>query len=279
MLDALRTNVFTLVGGLIAIAGVVVLAIGAFAGAGAIMTGIFLLPFGLIFFSVGRRVGKWMGASPDVLEHGVEGTATVTRMWETGVTVNEQPVLGYELEVDVAGEAPFTAETQQLTPRMLTGAVLPGSRVGVRWDRASGDLAIDFSQAPEPPTSAAAPQVEDLAAAVAAIPSERRGSADALLASGRKATARITSTQDVGKTLGELGMAERTSEKWDDSLMLFGLDVKVPGRQVYSMQVMHFVPDDLVGRIGPGLEVPVAVSRDDPEHDVAIDWAGWRAQT
>lgn len=278
MWDALRTNPFTLVGGSIAIIGGIVTAIGIFAGPGALIPGISLLPFGIIFFTVGRRVGKWMGASPDVMQHGVEGTATVTRMWETGVTVNEQPVLGYELEVDIAGEAPFTAETQQLTPRMLTGAVLPGSRVGVRWSREKGDVAIDFSQVPEPP-GGSMPQVPDLAAAVAAIPSERRGSADALLQSGRRATARITSTQDVGKTLGELGLAERTSEKWDDALMLFGLDVKVPGRSPYSMQVMHFVPDDLVGRVGPGLEVPVAVSRDDPEHDVAIDWAAWRSRT
>ena len=278
MLDALRTNVFTLVGGLIAIVGAIVTAIGVFAGPGALIPGISLLPFGIIFYTVGRRVGRWVGASPDVMEHGVEGTATVTRMWETGVTVNDQPVLGYELQVDVAGEAPFTAETQQLTPRMLTGAILPGSRVGIRWSRESGDLAIDFSRAPEP-AGGTGVAVQDLASAVAAIPSERRGSADELLRSGRRATARITSVQDVGKTVGELGLAERTSEKWDDSLMLFGLDVKVPGRTVYSMQVMHFVPDDLVGKIGPGLEVPVAVSRDDPEHDVAIDWTAWRAKT
>ena len=277
MLDALRTNVFTLVGGLMAIAGAAAILIGVLAGPEIVIIGVSLLPFGVIFFGVGRRVGKWVGASPDVLEHGVEGTATVTRMWETGVTVNEQPVLGYALEVDVAGEAPFTAETQQLTPRMLTGAVVPGSRVGVRWSRETGDLAIDFSRVPEPP-GGAAPQIPDLAAAVAAIPSERRGSADDLLRSGRRATARITSLQDVGKTLGDLGLAERTSEKWDDALMLFGLDVKLPGRSVYSMQVMHFVPDDLVGRIGPGLEVPVAVGRDDPEHDVAIDWTTWRAR-
>jgi hypothetical protein len=278
MLDALRTNAFTLVGGLIAIVGGVVTVIGIFTGPGALVTGLSLLPYGVIFFTVGRRVGKWVGASPDVMEHGIEGTATVTRMWETGVTVNDQPVLGYELEVDVAGEAPFTSEIQQLTPRMLTGAILPGSRVGVRWSRETGDLAIDFSRVPEAP-GGAAHQVPDLAAAIAAIPSERRGSADDLLRSGRRATARITSLQDVGKTLGELGMAERTSEKWDDSLMLFGLDVKMPGRQAFSMQVVHFVPDDLVGRVGPGLEVPVAVGRDDPEHDVAIDWTAWRGRS
>jgi hypothetical protein len=40
----------------------------------------------------------------------------------------------------------------------------------------------------------------------------------------------------------------------------------------YAAQVLHRVPDEYVGKIGPGLEVEIAVDREDPEHQVAIDW-------
>jgi hypothetical protein len=33
------------------------------------------------------------------------------------------------------------------------------------------------------------------------------------------------------------------------------------------------VPDELVGRVGPGLRVDVAVDRDNPTTEVAIDWS------
>jgi len=106
-------------------------------------------------------------------------------------------------------------------------------------------------------------------------PDDRTDSAE-LLETGRRGTARITSAQDVGKTIGDLGLAEPGDEEWDDSLFVFGLQVKIPGRASYAVQVAQRIPDDLVGTVGPGAEVKVAVDRDDPEHRVAIDWPSFR---
>jgi hypothetical protein len=48
--------------------------------------------------------------------------------------------------------------------------------------------------------------------------------------------------------------------------------VKLPGRSEYDAEVAHRVPDRLIGRVGPGVEVEIAADRDDPERSVAIDW-------
>ncbi len=72
--------------------------------------------------------------------------------------------------------------------------------------------------------------------------------------------------------LVDLGLADEGDAGWEDDLFLIGLDVKLPGRDPYPAQILHRVPDAMVGLVGPGREVEVAVDRDDPEHQVAIDW-------
>ena len=48
--------------------------------------------------------------------------------------------------------------------------------------------------------------------------------------------------------------------------------MKLPGRAAYPVSVVHWVPASQVGKTGAGREVVIAVDRDDPEHQVAIDW-------
>lgn len=280
-------NLFTMIGGGIAVAGAGLAVAGLVFGSGPdrfglVVPGIFMIVFGLIFYRVGSRIGKLVMGGRKVLETGRPGRGTITKMWETGVTINEQPVFGFEMDLEVEGAAAGAVSVQQVVPRMLAGAVLPGHSVAVKVDQDDPtEVVIDWSEMPAPSgASSAGPGTHsssDIAAALGdAI---RRGGSDApeppesaakLLRTGRRGTARVTSVADVGE-IGELGLAGGDRELEDDRLYVIGLDVKLPGRSPYPAQIGHRVPDRLIGRVGPGLEVQVAVDRDN-DQSVAVDW-------
>ncbi len=279
-------NLFSIVGGLVALGGAGLVVAGLLFGSGddrygLVFTGVFMLLFGLFFYRIGARIGKLVWTGRKVLETGRPGRGTITKMWETGVTINDQPVFGFELDLEVEGVPAGPASVQQVVPRMLAGAVLPGHSVAVKVDREDAtEVVIDWSEAPVPAAGAAGsgpPGAADVAAALGAALRRQGGegvnppeSAADLLRTGRRGTGRLTSVADVGE-IGELGLAGDDRELEDDRLYVIGLDVKLPGRSPYPVQLGHRVPDRLIGRVGPGLDVVVAVDRDD-DGSVAIDW-------
>jgi hypothetical protein len=96
-------------------------------------------------------------------------------------------------------------------------------------------------------------------------------SAAELLERGRHGTAVIKSASDSGD-ISDLGIVDSSDAGRDDRIYILDLEVKLPGRSPYSARVGHRVPERLFGRIGPGMEIEVAVDRDD-DQDVAIDWS------
>ena len=66
----------------------------------------------------------------EIMATGIPATAKVLRIWETGVMINNNPVVGFLLEVYAEGLEPYEAETKALIsilaiPRIQPGAVLP----------------------------------------------------------------------------------------------------------------------------------------------------------
>jgi len=240
--------------------------------------GVPLIIVGTIFFVVGvvtRRklgglgLGSLLGGGA-VMENGTPARALVTGISETGITVNESPVFGFDLEVRPQGIAPYPASVKQRVPRMLVGAVLPGMEVAVRFDPERPEkVMIDWGEMPRAASEAgAALTAADL---VAAIPPERRGSAADVLSRGRRGTARIVGIKDLGDAVA-LGVMEEEDERAGARLIHLELEVKLPGQDRYPAQVLHWMPARLVGVVGPGRELVVAVGRDDPERHIAVDW-------
>ena len=242
-----------------------------------VVTGISLLIPALIMRGVGKKVGSITGIQPGYIENGTRGTATVTSVGDTGVTINNDPVLAFGLDLQVPG-SPATVEIRQRMPRFLLGAVLPGAQVEVVADPDDpARVAIDWTVAPQPgagatPAAAAAP-----GPGMEAI-SERMGeavtgvsSAAETLRKGRRGTAIVRSATDSGD-ISELGVVDETDPGRDDRIYVFELEVKLPGRSPYDARVGHRVPERLFGRIGPGMRLDVAVDRDD-DQGVAIDWS------
>jgi hypothetical protein len=65
---------------------------------------------------------------------GVAAPATVVQIWDTGVTVNDDPVVGFLLDVKPEGQAPFQAKTKALVSRLAVPRVQPGAQLKVMFD-------------------------------------------------------------------------------------------------------------------------------------------------
>ena len=77
-------------------------------------------------------IGSFTGeeVAKEIREKGLPAKARVLKIWETGVRVNDDPVVGFLLEIDAEGMEPYEAETKALIsilwiPQLQPGAVLP----------------------------------------------------------------------------------------------------------------------------------------------------------
>jgi hypothetical protein len=65
---------------------------------------------------------------------GLPAQATILRIWETGVRVNDNPVVGFLLEVRAEGREPWQAETRALVSILDIPQIQPGAVLEVLYD-------------------------------------------------------------------------------------------------------------------------------------------------
>ena len=68
---------------------------------------------------------------------GQDGTATITAVRDTGMTVNDNPSIEMDLQVQVAGGAPYPVTHQQVVSRLAIGNFQPGASITVKVDPAN----------------------------------------------------------------------------------------------------------------------------------------------
>lgn len=115
--------------------------IGLFAGGSILLV---VLVIGSIVVSIGFTflmivvVRKWVkksfGPDQELLQNGVAAQATILKIWDTGVTLNDNPQVGMLLEVQPQGRDPFRVEMKSIISRIAIGQIQPGRVVPVRFD-------------------------------------------------------------------------------------------------------------------------------------------------
>jgi hypothetical protein len=74
-------------------------------------------------------------AAREIRAVGIAADATVVQIWDTGVTVNNDPVVGFVLDVTPSdGRPPFQAKTRALVSRLDVPRVQPGAHLRVMFD-------------------------------------------------------------------------------------------------------------------------------------------------
>jgi hypothetical protein len=104
-------------------------------GAGATMAGV-LVSMVTVLTAACSIADHFTGEneSKQVRAVGVPAEATVVQIWDTGVTVNKDPVVGFLLEVHPDGAAAFQAKTKARISRLAIPRVQPGARLRVLYD-------------------------------------------------------------------------------------------------------------------------------------------------
>ncbi|MFO1518411.1 MAG: hypothetical protein U1F57_01905 [bacterium] len=87
---------------------------------------IFGLTFGLLF--------KNMAQSNRLLKTGEPAQATILQLWDTGVTLNQNPQIGLLLEVRPMTRPAYQAQTKMFISRLQTSMFQPGMVLNVRFD-------------------------------------------------------------------------------------------------------------------------------------------------
>jgi len=97
---------------------------------------------------LGEQMGKlkdYEAATRDVPADGPRGEATVTSVQDTGVQVNNMPMLEVGLQVSLEGRDPYAASVRQVVQRSAVPRVQPGMKVPVRVDPEHPEsIAIDL---------------------------------------------------------------------------------------------------------------------------------------
>jgi len=81
----------------------------------------------------------------DVRANGLPASGKVLKIWETGVRVDYNPVVGFLLQVHVEGMAPYEAETRALISILWIPQIQPGAILPIKYDpRDPTRIALDI---------------------------------------------------------------------------------------------------------------------------------------
>jgi len=134
----------------LALAGFFVFMGVAVPGAGGAMnaTAIILGAVGVVLVFLGVRAGGKAADTERVLSGGLDGTATIVGLTQTGLYVNEQPQIKMDLQVACEGRAPYAATHKEIVPLMLLSKVENGATLPVKVSANDpNDVAIDWARA------------------------------------------------------------------------------------------------------------------------------------
>jgi hypothetical protein len=109
------------------------------------------VPIGLVFSAVGLVAAAGARRERRLARIGLPGHALVHSATDTGVTVNGNPRVRLDLEVQVPGRSPYRLTRSVTVPRLAVGAVTPGGSLPVRVDPEQPEsLSVDWSRAGAP---------------------------------------------------------------------------------------------------------------------------------
>lgn len=81
-----------------------------------------------------RRVFELSAPNQELLATGESAEATILKLWDTGTSVNVNPLAGPLLEVNAPNRAPYQVETSKLISRLETSQYQPGATLVVKID-------------------------------------------------------------------------------------------------------------------------------------------------
>ena len=132
---------------LLAVGAIMAITLGSipFAGGTMVLTGGIMALVGIGLIIGGVIVGKRAASTDALLMTGMQASATITGLTQTGMYVNEQPQIRMGLLVTIPGQTPYAAQHTEIVPLMLLGRLTNGSPLQVRVDPTDlNRIAVDW---------------------------------------------------------------------------------------------------------------------------------------
>ena len=211
-------------------------------------------------------VRRFTGPNKQLLATGETAQATVVQMWDTGVTINDNPRVGLLLEVRPANRPAYQVKTAQVVSRLQTSMYQPGQMLEVKIDPADQKkIAITavLSSAPGmmgvpgmmgTPDMAQAMQMQQALLATEQV-------LQAVRSMGTPAQATVMTALDMGVRVGDNG-----------SMMKFSLQVQPTDRPPFRAETQAAVSDASRLKYAAGNTIWVKFNPNDPSQ-VALDHA------
>ncbi len=102
-----------------------------------------------ICFACASMIDSFTGEdiAQEIRGNGLPAKGTVLKIWETGVRVNDNPVVGFLLEIHAEGMTPYEAETKALISILWIPQIQPGAVLPVKYDPEDPSrIALDISE-------------------------------------------------------------------------------------------------------------------------------------
>lgn len=256
---------------------------------------------GLIWF--GLRARRSAAEADRIAATGIAGTATVTGLTQTGMTLNDQPQVEIGLLVSIPGRAPYAATRKEFVPLILLGRLSSGQPLPVKVDRADPQaIVIDWAAGTLPGAmgsvaGVAAGSGSGLGgeAASSVGPGGAGGQTEtlaqvqaALAESGLPAAAPFATTEQGAYSVDQLRaivrangidgtatidkLADTGETIGDERLFTMEVTLHVPGQPDRQLQPSAaMVPITAADRVAVGKTVPVKVAPDNPNL-VVFEW-------
>jgi hypothetical protein len=249
-----------------------------FVGFGFWLTAAILGITGGVLVVIGLKVRRGAEHSDRILATGLDATATITGLTQTGVSMNDNPQVEIALSVQVPGKAAYPATRREFVPLILLARLTPGASLPVTVDPADPQaVIIDWSGGTSQAMPAGAGVDETLADVHLALAESGLPAAAPFAAAGQ-AGYTIDQLREVVRSVGIAGtatidkLADTGETVGDERLFTMQVTLHVPGRPDKALEPSAaMVPLAAVPRVVLGATVPVKVH---PENDglVLFEW-------
>jgi hypothetical protein len=227
-----------------------------FGGTTAFFIGLSVVIAIVVIFFVMRMT---RGLSAGSVKNGVTAQGTILRTWDTGTTINDNPVVGFALNVTPTTEPAFQVEMKQIVSRIQIGAFLPGAAVEVMYDPADHKkvkIQSVLGMAGAPGTMGAPAgdpkQIEQMLLAKEQV-------YNAVLSMGEAAQATILTATDMNIRINNAG-----------SMMQFHLEVHPTNKPIFQADTQGAISDASRTKYLPGQTIWVKFNPNDLTQ-VALD--------
>ena len=89
------------------------------------------LTIGITLFAI-RFIRKTVGQDREVIQNGIPATAKILSVRQTGVMLNDQPQVEFQLEVHPPSGVPYQAQAKAVVALVSIPQIQPGAEVAVK---------------------------------------------------------------------------------------------------------------------------------------------------